>query len=427
MYKNNQSKNNKPGIKSSRQILEGSNAIAQVVNNIKPAVVSAYPITPQTHIVEDLAKIKADARPPRLYGHSGRGQADFEYIRAESEFAAASIVAGASATGVRVYTATSSQGLLLMTEVVFNIAGMRLPIVMTCANRGVSAPITIWNDHQDAMTVRDAGWIMLFAENHQEAVAQHILAYKLAENLKLPVMVNIDGFVLTHSYEGVVIPTTKEIKKFLPDYKPTKGTYLDTSNPVSLGTFAAPPYYLEIREQLYQDLANAEDKINAEYNKLVKTIPSVIKVKEKMAKIDDGLIEYYGPNNPKTVLIALGSMVGTIKDVVDEQNKFSLSNLSSAKIGILKIKCFRPFPAKAVLKVIKNAKYVAVIEKAVSLGATDGPLTLEIKSIAHNQTKAKIQNFVVGLGGRDVTKEMIKKIIVEVKRKDNKIKFVGKS
>ena len=396
------------------QILEGSNAIAQVVNNIRPAVVSAYPITPQTHIVEDLAKIKAD------------NQADFEYIRAESEFAAASIVAGASATGVRVYTATSSQGLLLMTEVVFNIAGMRLPVVMTCANRGVSAPITIWNDHQDAMTVRDAGWIMLFSENHQEAVEQHILAYKLAETLKLPVMVNIDGFVLTHSYESVVIPTTKDIKKFLPDYKPTKGEYLDVTNPVSLGTFAAPNYYMEIREQLFNDLANSENKINEEYAKLAKTIPEVVKQKEKATKVNNGLIEYYGPNNPKTVLIAMGSMVGTIKDVIDEQNKFSLSNLSSAKVGILKIKTYRPFPADAILKVIKNAKYVAVIEKAVSLGATDGPLTLEIKAAAQNKTKAKIQNFVVGLGGRDVTKEMVKKIIVEVKKKDDKIKFIGK-
>jgi pyruvate ferredoxin oxidoreductase alpha subunit len=397
------------------QILEGSNAIAHVINNIKPAVVSAYPITPQTHIVEDLAKQKAD------------GQADFEYIRAESEFAAASIVAGASATGVRVYTATSSQGLLLMTEIVFNIAGMRLPVVMTCANRGVSAPITIWNDHQDAMTIRDAGWIMLFAENHQESIEQHILAYKLAESLKIPVMVNVDGFILTHSYESVIIPSTKAIKKFLPDYKPTKGEYLDVKNPVSLGTFAAPNYYMEIREQLFNDLANSESKINEEYTKLAKMIPDVIKQKEKATKINNGLIEYYGPNNPKTVLIALGSMVGTIKDVIDEQNKFSLSNLSSAKVGVLKIKCYRPFPADAILKVIKNAKYVAVIEKAVSLGATDGPLTLEIKALAHNQTKAKIQNFVVGLGGRDVTKEMIKKIIVEVKKKDDKIKSIGKA
>ncbi|MCX6796683.1 MAG: pyruvate ferredoxin oxidoreductase [Candidatus Falkowbacteria bacterium] len=343
-------KSQRSQISPKSQILEGSNAIARVINNIKPAVVSAYPITPQTHIVEDLAKFKAD------------GQANYEYILAESEFAAASIVAGASATGVRVYTATSSQGLLLMAEVLFNIAGMRLPVVLTCANRGVSAPITIWNDHQDAMTVRDAGWIMFFSENHQEAVEQHIIAYKIAESLKIPVMVNVDGFILTHSYESVNLPTAKEIKKFLPDYQPTKGEYLDVTNPVSLGAFAAPPYYMEIREQLHNDLVNAQNKINDEYASLAKIIPDAVKAKEKATKINNGLIEYYGPDNPKTVLIALGSMVGTIKDVVDEINsnwltdKIGLPAVASAKVGIIKIKCFRPFPAKDILKIIKNTK-----------------------------------------------------------------------
>jgi len=393
-----------------KQILEGSNAIAQVINNIKPAVISAYPITPQTHIVEDLAKLKAD------------GKANFEYIRAESEFAAASIVAGASATGVRVYTATSSQGLLLMTEVLFNIAGMRLPVVMTCANRGVSAPITIWNDHQDAMTVRDSGWIMFFAENHQESIEQHLLAYKIAESLKIPVMINIDGFVLTHSYEDVTIPTAKDIKNFLPPYKPTKGEYLDVNNPVSLGTFAAPPYYMEIREKLHNDVVSAQDKINEEYNKLQKTIPQAIKAKEKNAKINNGLIEYYGPNNPYVILVAMGSMVGTIKDVADDIN----SNWLSKKVGVLKVKCFRPFPEEAILKVVKKAKYIAVIEKSISLGATDSPLSQEIKAITQNKIRAKIQSFVVGLGGRDVTKKMIEKIILEVKKTNDKLQFIGK-
>ena len=145
---------------------------------------------------------------------------------------------------------------------------MRLPVVMTCANRGVSAPITIWNDHQDAMTIRDAGWIMLFAENHQEAVEQHLLAYKIAEKMKIPVMVNIDGFVLTHTYEGVNVPTRAAIKKFLPDYKPTKGQFLETANPVSLGAFASPAYYLEIRKELHQDMRSAQVVLKEEYEKL---------------------------------------------------------------------------------------------------------------------------------------------------------------
>lgn len=392
-----------------KQILEGSQAISQTIKNIGPSVVSAYPITPQTHIVEDLAKLKAD------------GKANYEYVRAESEFAAASIVAGASATGVRVYTATSSQGLLLMTEVVFNIAGMRLPVVMTCANRGISAPITIWNDHQDAMTVRDAGWIMLYSEDHQEAVEQHLLAYKLAEKLKLPVMVNLDGFVLTHTYQGVYVPDEKEIKKFLPDYKPRKGEYLDTADPVTLGAFASPAHYMEIREALHNDLLASETEILKECENLKKQIPSAAKSTEKNTKINNGLIEYYGPNNAKTILVAMGSVVGTIKDAVDEYNK-----TKSNSVGVLKIKTFRPFPVEAVNKILKKATQVAVIEKAISLGSDSGPLALEIKSAAKNRINPKIQGFVVGLGGRDITKGMIKKIIVEAGKRDDKTKFIGK-
>lgn len=397
-------KNNNP------QILEGSQAIAQTIRNIKPDVISAYPITPQTHIVEDLAKFKAD------------GNASYEYVRAESEFAAASIVTGASAAGSRVYTATSSQGILLMIEVLFNIAGMRLPIVMTCANRGLSAPITIWNDHQDAMTVRDAGWIMLFAENHQEAVEQHLLAYKVAERVKLPVMVNVDGFVLTHSYEGVTIPTPAQIKKYLPDYKPGKGEFLDPANPVSFGAFAPPHCYMDIREELHRDLRDSQKIINEEYENLKEILPEITKPKEESVKYSSGNIEYYGPKNAKTILIAMGSVAGTIKDTVDVDNKkFSLTN----SVGILKIKTYRPFPSKEVLNIIKKARDVAVIEKAISLGATDGPLTLDVKSTAKNNTITKVQGFTVGLGGRDITMKMIDSIIKTVRMPNDKMKFIG--
>jgi len=394
-----------------KKILEGSQAIAQTVNNIKPAVISAYPITPQTHIVEDLAKLKAD------------GKASYEYVRAESEFAAASIVAGASATGVRVYTATSSQGLLLMAEVLFNIAGMRLPVVLTCANRGISAPITIWNDHQDAMTIRDAGWVMFFAENHQEAIEQHLLAYKIAEKYKLPAMVNIDGFVLTHTYEGVSVPTAKEIKKFLPDYKPKMGQFLDPKNPVTFGAFAPPAYYMEIREELHNDLIKTQNSIKEEYENLKKLIPSAVKSSEKSARVNNGLIEYYGPKNPRTILIAMGSLVGTIKDTVDEINKGIKINNS---VGIIKIKSFRPFPKEEILNIIKKSDRVAVIEKAISLGATDGPLALDVKATAKNNTVAKVQSFIVGLGGRDITNKMIKDIVAEVKKNEVDMRFIGK-
>lgn len=386
-----------------KKILEGSQAIAQTINSIKPTVISAYPITPQTHIVEDLAKLKAD------------GKASYEYVRAESEFAAASIVTGASATGERVYTATSSQGLILMAEVLFNIAGMRLPVVLTCANRGLSAPITIWNDHQDAMTIRDAGWIMFFAENHQEAVEQHLLAYKVAEKLGLPAMVNVDGFVLTHTYEGVNIPTPAQVKKFLPAYKPAKGSYLDPEKPVTFGAFATPAHYMEIRQELHDTLFSSQDLIKKEYNNLKKAIPEVIKATEKATKINNGLVEYYGPKNPDTILVALGSLVGTIKDVVDNESN----------VGVLKLKCIRPFPEKDILNIIKTAKNVAIMEKAVSLGASNGPIAMDIKAAAKNKIDTNIKSYVVGLGGRDITKKRIQKIIKDVKIKNDTMKFIG--
>ncbi len=390
-----------------QQILEGSRAIALTINNIGPAVISAYPITPQTHIVEDLAKFKAD------------GDADYEYARAESEFAAASIVEGASAAGARVYTATSSQGLLLMAEVLFNIAGMRLPIVVTCANRGVSAPITIWNDQQDAMTIRDAGWIQMFAENHQEAVDQHIMAYKIAEQTNLPVMVNIDGFVLTHSYEPVIIPTRAQIKKYLPDYKPKKGQYLDPANPVTLGAFARPQHYMEIRQDLHNDLMSSLNLINKEYikyRKTIKTMKSDIGCPmSDFGAENNGLVEYYGPKKPKIILVAMGSVIGTIKEVADK----------TKGVGALKIKTYRPFPEDAIFNILKKAKYVAVLDKSISLGHI-GPLASDIKSAMQGKIKAKIQSFIVGLGGRDITKEMIGGIVREVKKGDGGVKFIGK-
>jgi pyruvate ferredoxin oxidoreductase alpha subunit len=406
---------------SKPQILEGSRAIALTIKNIKPDVVSAYPITPQTHIVEDLARFKAD------------GECDFEYVRAESEFAAASIILGASAAGARVYSSTSSQGLLLMTEVVYNIAGMRLPIVMTCANRAVSAPINIWNDHQDAMTIRDSGWIMLFAENHQEAVQQHILAYKIAEKMQLPVMVNIDGFVLTHSYEEVAIPTAEEIKKFLPEYKPKSGTYLDPENPRTFGAFATPADYLEIRQKLHDDLISALPTINEEYekyNKLIGNRTHPVSAKSgatplERGILDNGLIEYYGPQKAKTVLIAIGSVVGTIKEVIDE--KRSRAGILSSGVGVLKIKTFRPFPAKEILLVLQKvgAKNIAIAEKAISLG-NGGSLGIEVRSALQGKLTAKVKNFIIGLGGRDVTRDMIRDIITKTTKNGNETEFIGK-
>lgn len=382
-------------MEKNKKILEGSQAIAAVISNIQPGVVSAYPITPQTHIVERLAKLKAD------------GQASYEYVRAESEFAAASIVLGASAAGIRSYSATSSQGLLLMSEVVFNIAGMRLPVVMTCANRAISSPINIWNDHSDIMSVRDAGWISLFAGDNQEAVDLHILAYKLAEQLHLPVIVNVDGFILTHAYEPVIIPDRKIIKKYLPDYKPAKGTYLDPANPKTFGAFFTPAHYMETRQDLHYDLIAGLDVIKKEYQNLNKILGR--------KNSDNGLIKYYGPKKPETVLVALGSVIGTMRETIN--NNYNLGK----KVGILQIKTYRPFPAKEINKVLAGVKNVAVIEKTISLGQA-GPLFSDLQ--ASLEKKANVSNFIVGLGGLDITQKTISEIIRQAAKKNTSPRFI---
>ena len=375
-----------------RKILEGSRAIAETVNAIKPDVVSAYPITPQTHIVEDLAKLKAN------------GEADYEYVRAESEFAAISIVEGASATGVRTYTATSSQGLLLMTEVIYNVAGMRLPIVMTCANRAVSAPINIWNDQQDAVTMRDSGWLMLFGEDNQEVCDLHILAYKIAEKLSLPVMVNLDGFILTHTIEPVEVEDTKKIQKFLPDYKATD--FLDVNNPLTLGAFATPEHYFEIRKELHDDIVESKEVTKNEMKEFERVFGRKL-----------NLIEYYGDKDADTVIIAMGSILGTIKDSVEELQK------TGEKIGILKVVGLRPFADKEIIMALKKTKNIAVIDKSISLG-TEGILATEIRRVMDNSKK--ITSFIVGLGGRDIRKETIKNIYTTSKTTKDKVVFIGK-
>ncbi len=374
------------------QILEGSRAIALTINNIEPDVISAYPITPQTHIVEDLAKFKAE------------GKADYEYIRAESEFAAASIVLGASAAGSRVYTATSSQGVLLMTEVLYNISGLRLPIVMTCANRAVSAPINIWNDHSDAMAMRDSGWLQLFAENHQEAVYQHLLAYKIAEKLNLPVAVNVDGFILTHSYEPVVIPKKSLIKKFLPNYRPIAGTFLNPENPVTMGGFFPPDAYAAVREKLYQDTQSSLKEIKKEYSRLKKIF--------SYRNNGSGLTEYYGAKKAKNLIITMGSLAGTIRATLPQHHDTAL----------LKITAFRPFPAEEIRKAAAVSQNIIIIEKALSPGG-GGILGVEVAA-ALGGSKKNIKNVVAGLGGKDINQQSISRLIKKAGDKNNKLIFL---
>lgn len=374
-----------------KKIIEGSRAIAETVSAIGPAVVAAYPITPQTHIVEELAKIKA------------AGQGNFEYLRSESEFAAASIVAGASAAGVRTYTATSSQGLLLMAEVLFNIAGMRLPVVLTCANRAVSAPINIWNDQQDIMTIRDSGWLIWFGENNQEVCDLHLLAYKVAEKIQLPVSVNLDGFILTHTVEPVIIETPAKISRFLPAYRPAD--YLDINRPLSFGALVGPADYFEMREALHYDLIKSKEVISQEIRNFKKHFGRSLDV-----------VQYYGPKDAETVLVAMGSVVGTIKDTIDELNK------KSRKIAVLKIVSFRPFPDLEVARALTRAKRIAVIDKSISLG-TEGVLATELRRVLDGDKK--IVSLVLGLGGRDITSKMIMKAVVLAGKKQRQAVFIG--
>lgn len=365
-----------------REFLEGSQAVAEAVRLCKPGVISAYPITPQTHIVEELAAIIAD------------GKLNAQFVNVESEHSAASVVLGASATGVRSFTATSSQGLLLMAEVVFNIAGMRFPVVMTCANRSISAPLNIWNDHQDAMTVRDSGWIQVHAENIQEALDLHIQAYRIAEASKimLPVMVNMDGFILTHGLEVAEVPTQEQVDSFLPAYTPLYK--LDVNNPLTFGPLVDPEYYMEARFAIKETLRDVLKLIPQVQNEFQKTF----------GRLSGGLVEAYRLDDAQKVIVAMGSVCGTIKDVVD-----SMRN-KGKKVGLLKIVTYRPFPAEAIYQALKDIPKVAVLEKAVSLGSF-GPLLGEVRSIFSGKKKSPvISGFVIGLGGRDITIDSIKEV-----------------
>ncbi len=382
-----------------KRFFEGSHAVAEVIKLCKPGVISAYPITPQTHIVEDLAQIVAD------------GEINSQFVNVESEHSAASVVLGGSAAGVRVYTASSSQGLILMAEVIFNIAGMRLPVVLTCANRALSAPISIWNDQQDSISLRDAGWMQLYAENNQEVVDFHLVAYRLAEDksIMLPVMVCMDGFILTHGMEVVDMPQQNEVDKFLPPYKPLYK--LDPGEPLSMGLLADPGYYMETRfaiQETHKDVLKLLPKISEEFN-------SVFSRDYK-----DCLIEDYRTQDAERVIVAMGSVCGTIKKVVDDLRA------KGKKVGLLKIISFRPFPYARVCAALKNSPKVAVLDKSVSLGAQAAPLALEVKAAFFGKKSSPkiISSFVAGLGGRDITPDSIKEIFKKLNGKEVNLDYI---
>ncbi len=376
--------------------IEGSHAVAECVAKCRPNVISAYPITPQTHIVEELANIV------------GRGNLDAEYVNVESEFSAASVVLGASAAGARAYSATTSQGLLLMSEVVYCIAGMRLPIVFTIANRAISAPLSIWNDQQDSMALRDAGWIQLHAEDNQEATDLHIQAFKIAEETHLPVMVCMDGFILTHAFEPVDVPDQKEVDNFLPPFRPTN--IVDPRWPRGIGLFADPRFYMETRYILHRAMEKSEETIK--------------KVSQDFAKAfgrdSGGFIKTYKLKDADVVVISMGSIVGTIKDLIDQLEE------EGKKVGLLQICSYRPFPRKEIYNTLKDKMNIVVVEKSISLGR-GGILASDVRwSFPRAEKKDRnISSFVAGLGGRNITKNDLRYMVEKVEKEPVELEFLG--
>ena len=352
--------------------IEGSAAIAQAVALCRPEVICAYPITPQTHIVEGLGEMVKSGELTHC-----------EFINVESEFAALSVAIGASAAGARSYTATASQGILFMAEAVYNASGLGLPIVMTIGNRAIGAPINIWNDHSDSMALRDAGWIQLFAETNQESADLHIQAFRLAEELSCPIMVCVDGFILTHAYDRVDIPTQEQVDAYLPPIEPVQ--VMDVNEPVSIGAMVGPEAFFEVRYLQHHKQIRALElipKLAAEF-------------KQQFGRDSGGLIRSYRCEDAETIVVSLGSVVGTIKEAVDQMRD------KGARVGVVSICSFRPFPLVEVRDALCNAKRVVVLEKCLAVGI--GGIVSDGVRKALSGMSLKGYTVIAGLGGRSIT------------------------
>lgn len=361
---------------------EGSHAVARAVALSRPEVICAYPISPQTHIVEGLGELVKSGELSRC-----------EFVNVESEFAALSVAIGASAAGARSYTATASQGLLYMAEAVYNASGLGLPIVMTVANRAIGAPINIWNDHTDSMSMRDAGWLQIFAETNQEALDLHIQAFKIAEELSLPVMVCMDGFILTHAYERVDMPEQARVDRFLPPYEPRQ--VLDPNDPVTIGAMVGPEAFTEVRYLAHARQMQALD-----------LIPQIAaEFKKEFGRDSGGLIKTYQTEDAETIVIALGSVLGTIKDTVDDLRA------EGVKVGVLGITSYRPFPISAIRDATAKAKRIVVIEKCFAVGI-GGIVSRDVRSAVRNRPQP-VLTVVAGLGGRPITKTSVHQLLLD--------------
>ena len=378
--------------------MEVSVAVSEMVKLANVDVIAAYPITPQTHIVEHTAKLVAD------------GALDAEYIPVESEHSAMSACLGASASGARTFTATAGQGLELMHEVVYVAASMRLPIIMTVVNRALSSPLNVWGDHSDAMSVRDTGWIQIFVENGQEAVDNVLCAFRIGEDRRvlLPVMIHIDGFHLSHMTEPILLPDQDEVDKFLPT-----NNYplpLDPANPVSMGDFGPPVLYSE---------AKWAQEVNIRASKEV--------ILECWNEFGNHFQRYYSPveryhcEDTDTLLLTMGSYSETAMEAIDRMRE------EGKDIGLLKLRLWRPFPFDEIRQAVKKAKVLIVLDRALSFGGQGGPVCSEIRSALYSEeNKPKIISFVGGLGGRDITVADFTEIInqgIEISQKGSAKEF----
>jgi pyruvate ferredoxin oxidoreductase alpha subunit len=365
-----------------KKVMEVSVAVAEAVKLCNPKVIPVYPITPQTHVAEELARMAAD------------GEIDAEIMDVESEQSAIAAAVGSQATGVRSYTATSSQGLALMHEILFIASGMRLPVVMTVVNRSLSAPLNIWNDQQDSFSERDSGWIQLYVEDGQEAFDTHVQAFKIAEETETPVMVCMDGFVLSHVYEPVELLSKTDVKKFLPDYKPK--VMLDPAKPVTMGALATPEYFMRFKKQqqeAIEESAAVIERVNREFGALFGRT------------YGNGLVEMINMTGRKHAVITLGSVTGTLREVLKKEKD----------VGIIKVRSLRPFPKDDIIRACRNLVSVGVLEKDVSLG-TNGALYDEVRSALYGlEKRPKVSGFVAGLGGKDITESDLEGVINKVR------------
>ncbi len=378
--------------------IEVSLAIAEVAKLANVDVVAAYPITPQTHIVEHLAELVAD------------GELDAQYIPVESEHSAMSACLGASAVGARTFTATAGQGLELMHEVLYVASAMQLPVVMVVANRALSAPLSVWGDHSDVMAVRDTGWVQIFVENGQEAVDNTICAFRIAEDPRvlLPVMIHVDGFYLTHVIEPVLFPEQSLVDKFLPP-----NNYplpLDPAKPVAMGDFAPPVIYSEARWAQEVNLRGSKKVILecwSEFGKLFHRHYSPV--------------ESYYSEDAEVLLLTMGSFSETASLAIDKLRS------EGKNVGQIKLRLWRPFPFDEIRKAVKKAKVLIILDRALSYGGPGGPVCAEVKSALYGEDKKpKVVSFVGGLGGRDITVAGFEEIVnkgIEISQKGSEKEF----